>query len=240
MEVVGDGVKDVLPSPHSAQNKVYEYGGSSYNVLGCQQSRIIFSDKDGSVNILTPGEGTVERIVGEKHLRYADFDGHPSEDWCLAVQEDHEQDTPSQVKDYIVAIHYRRKEVLRIISGADFYYLPQFSPDGKKMCWLEWDNPSLPFSDAVLFIADLHVTADGMQLSNRTLIAGGRKQGVAEPRWGLDGTLFFGQEVGPYRRPFRLWPGSTKGKEIMLTPGLDAEFGEISLFPCRQGARFHF
>jgi hypothetical protein len=235
MEVVSDGVIEVLPSPHSTQSSTYEYGGAPFNAIG--HGQLIFSDKDKVVKIFTPGasDPDVQQVTGEAHLRYSDFSAHPKAQWVIAIEEDHEHDEPSKVKDYIVAINYERKTVKRIVAGADFYYIPQFSPDGTRLCWLQWDNPRLPFGDAILFVADCDVTADDVTLCEPTKVTGGVKQGVAEPRWGPDGALYFAKEVGGYRRPFRIAPGEISGQEIILKEEAlrTSEFGEISLYPSR-------
>lgn len=236
MEVLPSGVKEVLPAPYSAQDTVYEYGGAPYSTVG--PGRLIFSDRNGSVKLLTLDGDTraVADVVGGKHLRYADFDGHPTGPWVVAVQEDHERDTPSEVRNYVVAINYERGTVKRIVEGADFYYLPRLSPDGSAVAWLEWDNPELPFADAKLYVAECEFGESDVVLGQKVLVAGGRKQGVAEPRWGENGTLFFAREAGGYRRPFMLaTPRSLEPEKVRPIPMEvgEAEFGEIALVPSR-------
>ncbi|KAF4975652.1 hypothetical protein FZEAL_7587 [Fusarium zealandicum] len=115
-------------------------------------------------------------------------------------------------------------KVKRILDSADFYYTPCFSPDGSKLVWLEWDHPDLPFDAAKLYSATWN--SEGC-ISHVRLIAGKDREGVAEPRWGPDGTLFFGKEANGYRRLFRLHPDAEAPVEIKLE-GLDqSEFGEL-------------
>lgn len=227
VEITNDGVKSLLPVEYSAGNTVYEYGGSSYDVL--QDGRIVFSNKDNTVQILDPDTGNVSKLLEDSPiLRYSNFNANSSNPWVLAVQEDHEHNTPDQVKNYIVAINFITREVKRVVSGADFYYTPQFSPDGTRLAWLEWDHPYLPFRSAKPFWADF----DGGtgSLSNTRLVAGGGKGegGANEPHWGPDGSLFCGLEVNGHYKLFRVLPGETDPKQIKLDGLDDAEFGQVT------------
>ncbi|KAH6900440.1 Alpha/Beta hydrolase protein [Thelonectria olida] len=219
-------LNDVLPAEYSAKNSVYEYGGVTFAVL--PDDRIIFSNKDDTVHILNPDTKEVSPLTGASKLRYSDFDANPKDHWVLSNQEDHTIDTPAGVRNYIVAINAQTGEVKRILTSADFYYTPYFSPDGNKLVWLEWNHPDLPFDAAKLYLATWH--ADG-SISNTVLIAGGDREGVAEPRWGPDGSLFFCKEIRGYRKLFRLPPGQNVPTEVQVDSRLDeAEFGEIRWF----------
>ncbi|KAH7155652.1 Alpha/Beta hydrolase protein [Dactylonectria estremocensis] len=224
IEITQDGLKDVLSAEYSAKNSVYEYGGSPYAVL--LDDRIVFSNKDNTVHILDPDTKSVSALTGSPNLRYSDFDAHPAQPWVLANQEDHEQDTPKQIRNYIVAIDIETKEVKRILDSADFYYTPYFSPDGTKLIWLEWNHPDLPFDAAKLYSATWH---DNGSISDFRLIAGEDLEGVAEPRWGPDGSLYFGKEPKGYRRLFRIAPGQNIPVEVQLDLS-KSEIGEIRWF----------
>ncbi|WKT39820.1 Peptidase S9, prolyl oligopeptidase, catalytic domain [Fusarium oxysporum f. sp. vasinfectum] len=224
VEILKDSIKDILPSEYSAENSVYEYGGSTYAVL--PDDRIIFSNKGDTVHILNPDSKEVDKLTGHSNLRYSNFEANLTSPWVLANQEDHEHDTPDGVRNYIVAINTETAEVKRILDTADFYYEPYFSPDGSKLAWLEWNHPELPFDSARLYTAAWN---DGT-ISDISLIVGKDREGVAEPRWGPDGSLFFGKEVGEYRRLFRILPGSDEHVEIKVNGIANAEFGGLRWF----------
>ncbi|KAJ4329142.1 hypothetical protein N0V84_000266 [Fusarium piperis] len=225
VEITKRGLKEVLPAKYSAKNTVYEYGGSPYAIL--YDDRIIFSNKGNTVQILNPDTKEVTHLTSSPNLRYSNFDANPDSLWVLANQEDHEHDTPDQIRNYIVAINAETAEVRRIRDNADFYYTPHFSFDGTKIAWLEWNHPDLPFDAAKLYSATWN--PDG-SISNVHIVAGENREGVAEPRWGPDGSLFFGKEEGAFRKLFRLAPGADAPAEIKLE-GLDnAEFGELRWF----------
>ncbi|KAL2881057.1 hypothetical protein SGCOL_003716 [Colletotrichum sp. CLE4] len=219
------GLKDILPAPYSAGNTVYEYGGSTYDVAA--DGRIVFSNRDNTVKSLDVDTGKVSDLTGDSKLRYSNFSANPTSPWVLANQEDHTINTPHEIRNYVVAINADTGEVKRVVEGTDFYYTPQFSADGKRLTWMECDQPNLPFASAKIFVADWTSEAT---VKNAVLVAGNNREGAAEPRWGPDGSLFLGIEVDGFRRLFRLAPGAEKPTQIKLS-GLDnAEIGEVRWF----------
>ncbi|KAH6608879.1 peptidase s9 [Trichoderma cornu-damae] len=227
VQVAQDGsLNEVLPEDQSCQNAVYEYGAGLYDVL--PDGRLIFSDQDNAVRILEPDAKYSSLLARSPVLRYSSFHANTKNPWVLAIEEDHTDDAPSRVQNHLVAINILTGEFKRAVSGADFYWLPQFNADGSKIAWLEWNHPHMFFDACKLYTADFRL--DGT-VSGVRHIAGGNGESVTEPRWGLDGaTLFFAQETSGYRQLFRLDPGSAAPREIKLS-GLEAsELGEVYFF----------
>lgn len=205
-------------------NSVYEYGAQAFNIL--PDGRLIFSNKGNTVGILNPQTGDVKVLPQDPIMRYASFFAVPASSWVLAIEEDHTDNKPTGVRNYIVAINTDTEEIKRVITGADFYFNPAVSPDGKKISWLEWMHPQMMFESAQVHIADW--SADG-SVSNTRCISGKHDESVAEPRWGPDGSFFFAQEVDGYRQLFRIAPGKTEPVQIK-TKGLeDSDLGHIGL-----------
>ena len=207
---------------------MYEYGGSLYDVL--PDGRLIFSNKDNSIRLLNPDTGRVSLIAQDPVLRYCGFHASPNSPWVLAIEEDHTHDTPTTIQDYIVAININTTEIRRIITGADFYYLPSFSYDGTQLTWLEWNRPEQLFESSRMYRAKWNT---GASISDVELIAGSEEDSVTEPRWGPDGSLFFCKEAGEYRELFRVAPGDHNPKKISLSGMEETEFGEVRLFEGR-------
>ena len=132
-----------------------------------------------------PDTGKVAKVTGAATLRYSNFSANSASPCVLAVEEDDKHNTPAQVKNYVVGINTENCGVARAVPRADYYYTPQFSADGTKLAWLEWDHPNL-FSGAKLFSADWN---SGGYATNATIVAGENNEGVAEPRYEPDGSL---------------------------------------------------
>ncbi|EDR05400.1 uncharacterized protein LACBIDRAFT_303041 [Laccaria bicolor S238N-H82] len=47
----------------------------------------------------------------------------------------HTDDTPSGIVTSLCIINTKGKSIHPLISGADFYALPKFSPDGTRLAW---------------------------------------------------------------------------------------------------------
>lgn len=230
MQLTDDGAVDILPKECSIGNDVYEYGITLLEVL--PDGRIMFSNRDGTVRILDPSLSKVTTVLESSPvLRHGSFTPHQTSPWVLAIQEDHTEDTPTTIKNYIVAINIETGDVKRVISGADFYFQPRLSPDGTRVVWLEWNHPEMLFDMSRLFIADFD--AETVEVKNQQLISGGNNEGTCEPRWGPDSALYFSQETGGRAQLFRIAPEG--GKPVHLGyPGLEKfDIGEAALGEAR-------
>lgn len=228
MGVVGSSVRDILPGAYSVENRVYEYGGSLYDVL--PSGKIIFSNENDTVQILDPDTQQVSPLLDKHGYRYSSFDSNCQSPWILAIEEHHGDAVLCNVTHHIVAINVTTAEVKRVITGADFYYSPCFSIDGTRVAWLEWDHPGLPFDAAKLFVADWSGSGS---INHCRMISGDEHSSTTEPRWGYDGSLFFAQEVRGYRQLFRTPPHSTAPSLLNLTGLEECEFGEVDLIEGR-------
>lgn len=228
MQVDGDQIKDILPKEYSASNQVYEYGAQKLDTLA--DGRIIFTNRDNTMRVVNPHNGEVQLLMESSILRYAAYNGHPTSPWAVAIEEDHTKPDPYEVQNYIVAINTETGQVKRVITGADFYYTPQISRDGSRVAWLQWNHPQMMFKDAELHVGKWN--ADGT-VSEQQFVIGHHHESVAEPRWGFDGSLFFGQEVDGYRQLFRIAPDSDEPKQIKLKGLETSELSEVTLMEGR-------
>src|SRR4029453_5144072 len=71
-------------------------------------------------------------------------------------------------------------------AGRDFYATPRVSPDGRRLAWLEWDHPNMPWDGTELKLATL---ADDGLAGDPGTVAGGREESVFQPAWSPDGVL---------------------------------------------------
>ena len=100
---------------------------------------------------------------------------------------------------FVVYVHtYENNDVLalapidgtawpRILrKGADFYMQPALSPDGKRLAWVEWDHPNMPWDGARLMMAALDAQAG--TLGDARLLDGAENVPVYQPIFSPDGS----------------------------------------------------
>jgi len=71
----------------------------------------------------------------------------------------------------------------KLASGADFYMQPVWHPDGKRIAWVEWDHPQMPWDGARLMTARL----EGGALTDVKQIFGDVEVPVFQPAFSPDG-----------------------------------------------------
>src|SRR5215204_3749721 len=119
-------------------------------------------------------------------LRYADLRLVSSGELLVGVRERHQGE---DVVNELVALPVDGStEPWVVASGHDFYAAPRPSPDGRRLAWLTWDRPCMPWDGADLWVADLG--PDG-RLGAARHVAGGPQESVVQPEWDVEGVLHF-------------------------------------------------
>ena len=173
---------DITPPPFNVRSRVHEYGGGAYAVSG---DRVWFSAfADGRVYAQAGGAAPAP-LTAEGSARYADLTVDPGRRRLLAVRELHRDGAPP-VND-LVSISIDDGSVRMLASGHDFFAAPAPSPDGKRLAWLAWDQPDMPWDAATLWLADLD--GDGVP-GTPVRIAGGPGSAAFQPAWSPDGALW--------------------------------------------------
>jgi dipeptidyl aminopeptidase/acylaminoacyl peptidase len=179
---------DLLEEGEDARTAVHEYGGGAWWARDGVVWFVAWGDQ--RLYRLDPESGAVEALVPEPAVprgdRYADGDLTPDGEWIACVREHHPADGgAAEVQNEIVRLaahHPSTPEVL--VTGPDFVVSPRWSPDGARLCWIEWDHPNMPWDGSRLCLREL---ASGREV----LVAGGPRESVSEPCWQADGSLAF-------------------------------------------------
>ncbi len=213
------GPHDLLSPPFDARTRVHEYGGRAYlrsrGVLffshGADQ-RLYRAEAGGAPRPITPA------IEPAAALRYADLCASPDGRRLWAVREDHR--AGGEPRNELVVLDPDGDEGGgRVVAGgADFVAAPRCSPDGRRLAWLQWNHPDMPWDGCELWLAEVDV--DGTLHGARRL-AGGRDEAVQQPLWSPDGVLHFVSDRSGWWNLYR-WQGDAAEP---LCP-LAAEFGE--------------
>ena len=186
-EAHGDLV-DVTPPGFNARTRVHEYGGGAYFVHG---STIFFSNYEDQRLYRQEGPGATPRPITPEPkqrgaLRYAD--GRVTRDGQLivCVRELHGDGEPAN--EIVALLTDGSSEPVVVVSGSDFYSSPRISPDGRKLAWISWNHPRMPWEGAELWVAAFG--EDG-RTSEVRRVAGGPEESVLQPEWDPQGVLHF-------------------------------------------------
>lgn len=223
---VSDGTQDVLPEGFHVASYVHEYGGGAYlaterDLWFCNaDDQRIYHARDGrSPAPVTPSPDSPGA------LRYADLRLLPGTDKLICVRERHEDD--GTVHNELVILPADGSAVPKVItSGDDFYMSPEPSPDGKRLAWVSWNAPLMPWDGSWLWVADIQ--PDGT-LTDLRLIAGDEEESVCQPQWSPDGVLHFVSDRSG-------WWNLYAWRDDRLDPVITGEF-EVAAAPWEFGYR---
>ena len=172
---------DVTPAGFNARTRVHEYGGGEFAVGG---GAVWFANfVDQRIYIQERGAGPVA-ITPAVDVRHADLLVDTGRRRIFAVREDHTTGA-SEAVNTLVALDWKGdRDAITIASGNDFYSSPKLSPDRKRLAWLTWNHPNMPWDGTELWIGELD--AGGNATSARR-IAGGPTESIFQPEWSPDG-----------------------------------------------------
>jgi dipeptidyl aminopeptidase/acylaminoacyl peptidase len=194
-----DGRHDITPAGYNVRTRVHEYGGGAWTV---KDGTVYFSDfSDGRLyrqprDSAEPQALTPAPSPRERGWRFADGIIDPRRKRWIGVREDHSGD--GEAANTIVAVDLDRpaREPGRILaSGHDFFSSPRLSPDGRRLVWLAWDHPNMPWNGTTLYLAEIR---DDGGIGNAEPIAGDLMESIFQPEWSPDGAhlLFVSDRSG--------------------------------------------
>ncbi|PKA50012.1 acylaminoacyl-peptidase [Apostasia shenzhenica] len=148
---LGDKPREIIPPEYAARTLAQEYGGGSFAVL---DDVVIFSNyKDQRLYKQFIGGGLPAPLTpdyGGPLVHFADGVFHPSLKQYFTVMEG-----KSNPITKIVAVNIDDRvmeEPEEIVSGNDFYAFPRIDATGKKIAWIEWSHPNMPWDKAQLWV----------------------------------------------------------------------------------------
>jgi len=173
----------VNPDPLNARTRVHEYGGGSYVVA---YGGAIFSNFNDQRLYSSQDVGEAAPLTSIGSYRYADASFDPHMGRVICVREDHNSQEPVNSIVSVNTVHGGPGEVL--VRGNDFYAAPRISADGRRLAYLTWNHPFMPWDRAELWVAEL--LSDG-GVAKPVKVAGGDDEATIAPQWSSDGVLYF-------------------------------------------------
>jgi dipeptidyl aminopeptidase/acylaminoacyl peptidase len=213
------GAVDVTPEGFDVGTRVHEYGGGAYlaaeGVLFCSRlddDRLYRLDPGAEPRPITPRPPTPHAV------RYADLRITLDRRWLVGVRERHETDA---VVNELVAVPADGAAAPQVLSqGHDFYASPRPSPDGRRLAWVTWNRPQMPWDGSDLWVADLR--PDGT-LGPARHVAGGPQESIVQPEWAAGGALLFVSDRSGW---WNLYRSSGDGGQVEPLLPMAAEFAD--------------
>jgi len=184
--------EDCFLEPFSARSKVHEYGGGAYCIA--DKGVYFVNEKDQCIYFVghnTSQHGSSpEAITNKCHLRYADLEFDQYRNQLICICEDHSPSSEYPVNS-IVALNLESHALTVLCSDYDFYSSPRLSPNGRKLAWLCWNLPNMPWDGTELCMADIISNTTGPSLTNAATVAGSEIVSIFQPEWSADNILHY-------------------------------------------------
>ncbi|MFZ3079090.1 MAG: prolyl oligopeptidase family serine peptidase [Bellilinea sp.] len=170
---LGEAQRELLVD-HSTHGGV-GYGGGEF---GLSHIAVYFAEHSGALyrrDFINSQPRRLTPVFGGLASPKVSPDGR----WVVYVHSDGNQDVLALVdaegKDWPV----------KLVSGADFYMQPTWSPSGAELAWVEWDHPNMPWDATRLKLGKL--SGSPPRITSVRLIAGGHGEMVSQPQFSPDG-----------------------------------------------------
>jgi len=174
----------ITAAPLNVRTRVHEYGEGAYAVAG---ETLYLSNFADNLVYRQDADGVARPITRDSAQRHADFELDAARRRLIAVREDHRAGSHEPRNSLVAIACEGAADPVELAAGHDFYAAPRLSPDGRRLAWLAWNHPSMPFFDTELWLAE--IAADGALVAPRR-IAGGIGESLAQPQWSPDGCLY--------------------------------------------------
>lgn len=188
-----EGFTSWTPEGFNARTRVHEYGGGGFVV---HNGRVYFSNFQDQ-DMYTQGSAgeAPKRVTAEgTHWRYADGCYSEKHQRIYCVREDHSKVEAGEAKEAqntVVTINPVDGSQTVLAEGCDFYSCPRVSPDGKKIAWVQWNHPNMPWDSTSLIVADLSEAGDTVVKGSEKQVAGGTDVSIVQPSWTCDNELLY-------------------------------------------------
>ena len=208
----GGAPRIVTPAPFNVRTRVHEYGGGAYTAAG---DTIWFSNFADNLVYVQVGDAAPVAITADGAQRHADLELDAAHGRLVAVREQHGGE--GEPRNTIVALNLDGSGSSTLVEGADFYASARVSPEGRRLAWLSWNHPRMPWEGTELWLAAI---ADDGTLTHARCVAGGPAESLCQPVWAPDGRLYVVSDRSGFWNLYRLEAAGL----VQVLP-MEAEFG---------------
>jgi dipeptidyl aminopeptidase/acylaminoacyl peptidase len=168
------GHEELLPAPWNVRSRVHEYGGRSYLVA---DGVIWFTQFDDQrLYRFMTGEEPVA-ITPEAGLRYAACVHDAPRQRLICVREDHRGE--GEPRNALVAVPMSGVNEGKVLfEDSDFVAAASLSPDGRRIAFVAWEHPNMPWDDTTLWYGSFD--AQGALTGLEAL---GEGESLIDPQW---------------------------------------------------------
>ncbi|MEK2495109.1 prolyl oligopeptidase family serine peptidase [Kitasatospora purpeofusca] len=204
-------IRTVLSDRWSVRSTVIEYGGRAWcGWNGDRGPEAVFVNRtDQRLYRFRPGSDPVPLTPlgvdpgGFRHVDPVPVP-HRAEVWC--VREERTGPRPQDVRRALVAVPLGGEaaddgRLVRELACGRFLTGPRLSVDGRRVAWLGWEHPDMPWDAAELRVAE--ITAEGGLTGTRSL-CGGRGRPVAQVEWLGPETVLVAMDLHGWWNLYRL------------------------------------
>ncbi|KIH96882.1 acyl-peptide hydrolase [Streptomonospora alba] len=226
--------REMLPAPWNARSRVHEYGGRPYALVPSPEGTAVVFTEFGDQRLYLWRQGREPQPLTPEPetpaaLRYVEPVLSPEgrEVWCVC--ERHTGPAPTDLRRAIVAVPLDGSAaedpdaVREVAAGHRFLACPRVSPDGRRLSWIGWDHPDMPWDSTLLHVADL---GPGGRVSGApSTVAGGPGVSVVQAEWADADTLYCVADPSGWWNPYRLVAEGGAWSEPQPVAAAEEEFG---------------
>lgn len=238
MLCVGAKTQCITPQPFSLRTSVNEYGGKPFWLFG--DELLFVNQKDQCLYrqwLSEDGASSAERVTNPAARMYTDLIKLKQDTYLAIVEQECAQDQENTMCIAILDLSRQADQLIMLGQGADFYSNLVYHPASKKVAWVQWDHPNMPWDETQLWVADLRLPDDRKRVkaslvqSTRVSLDAGAC--VCQLLFAANGRLFFSAdypsreaEHGEAERNFwNVHSLNLDGNSVSRVSNIELEFG---------------
>mmetsp|Transcript_8014 Transcript_8014/g.14122 ORF Transcript_8014/g.14122 Transcript_8014/m.14122 type:complete len:701 (+) Transcript_8014:70-2172(+) len=191
---------DVSPKESNVRTRVHEYGGGATVMRG---KRIFYSEFTTQRLCRLLDDGSSQPITPEgDRFRFADGVLSSNGKVMYCVREDHENPDPKNVVNEVVAVNLVDGSMKILATGNDFYSHPRVASNGKKLAYITWNHPNMPWDSTELRVTDVYSAASNKSCDHKLIAGEDGDTSVIQPTY-QGGRLYYMSDQSGYYNIYR-------------------------------------